>query len=84
MSSDPRLSSSEFLYAYNGTKTIVVSSVFIALEVIFVALRTYSRSLTELWGVDDILIWVSLPICLAVDAVCIGRFLNFTSSQNFF
>lgn len=76
MSSDPRLSSPEFLYAYNGTKTIVVSSVFIVLEVLFVALRAYSCSLTEVWGIDDVLIWAALPSCLAVNAVCIGMFPN--------
>lgn len=70
----------EYLYNYAGTKLIVIASIFIPLEVLFVALRTYSRALnhTEM-GLDDILIWPSLLVCLALCIESIGMWL---ASQN--
>jgi hypothetical protein len=58
---------------YTGTTTIVVASVFIPLQVAFVCLRAYSRSLGKSdVGADDVLIWASLVTCVALDAFGIG------------
>lgn len=66
--------SPEYLYEYVGTKLIVIASIFIPLEVLFVALRTYSRSLVKSrMGVDDVLIWFSLLVCLVLCIESIGK-----------
>lgn len=61
------------LLAYHGTTLLYVAIVFIPVEIAFVALRTYSRRLHDTKvGLDDILIWFALLVCLSLDALAIG------------
>jgi hypothetical protein len=50
--------SGEYLYEYHGLKLIVLAAFFIPLEIIFVLLRTWSRTLLKKKGVN-----VETPPC---------------------
>lgn len=63
----------EYLYEYHGLKLVVLAAFFIPLEIIFVLLRTWSRTLSDAkMGLDDILIWPSLVLCLAINIIGFG------------
>ncbi|CAG8974076.1 hypothetical protein HYALB_00011875 [Hymenoscyphus albidus] len=56
-----------------GTKLVYVGIVFFPVEILFVALRAYSRSLHDKKvALDDILIWFALLMCLSLNALAIA------------
>ncbi|CAG8955350.1 hypothetical protein HYFRA_00011334 [Hymenoscyphus fraxineus] len=56
-----------------GTKLIYVAIAFFPVEILFVALRAYSRSLHDKKvALDDILIWFALLMCLSLNALAIA------------
>jgi FtsH-binding integral membrane protein len=62
-----------YIYEYTGGKAIIVASIFIPLELAFVCLRWYSRSLKRAEsGIDDVLVWASLVVCIILNVYCIG------------
>lgn len=62
-----------YFYEYEGAKLIAVATAFIPLEILFVALRYYSRNMHKTAkGLDDILIAPALICCLAVDIIAIS------------
>jgi len=63
----------EYFYENTGATAIAVAAVFIPLQIAFVCLRAYSRSVAKRdVGADDVLIWASLVTCVALDAFAIG------------
>ena len=68
--SDPSLLSP----AYNGTKLLTFTAVFIPAQIIAVALRYLARYLVEgPWGLDDILVFASLSLQMCMAGLSIGR-----------
>lgn len=62
-----------YIYEYRGASTVIIASVFIALQISFACLRAYSGSLQRAGlGADDVLLWASLVVCVALDVYCIG------------
>ena len=67
--------SPEYIAAYTGYKTIIVTVIFICLETLCVALRVLARHLSNAHvGLDDILIIPSWLISMATCAIILGRF----------
>ena len=61
--------------AYTGNQLVAVAITFIVLEIIFVMLRIFARFLSKAnAGLDDIMIIPALISCLAIDAICLGRY----------
>lgn len=67
--------SNDYLNEYGGRKLVVVASLFISLEAIFIALRLYARSLGETRkGLDDILVLPAFFACLVLNALGLGKY----------
>ena len=64
---------SSYFYEYTGSKLIAVAITFIALDIIFVGLRYYARSMHKTAiGLDDIFVAPALILCLTVDVLSIS------------
>ena len=58
-----------------GATLVAISAVFIALDIIFVCLRSYSRRLNNTpWGWDDILMCPALALNLATCSVTLRKY----------
>ncbi|KAG9228946.1 hypothetical protein BJ875DRAFT_216408 [Amylocarpus encephaloides] len=61
-----------YLYEYDGSRLVVVASLFIGLEFAVVFLRFYSRSLKDKkTQLDDVLMWFSLVVCVGLNVLSI-------------
>ncbi|TVY17302.1 hypothetical protein LARI1_G007366 [Lachnellula arida] len=62
-----------YIYEYRGASVVIIASVFIALQISFACLRAYSGSLQRAGlGADDVLLWASLVVIVALDVYCIA------------
>ncbi|TEY39884.1 hypothetical protein BOTCAL_0448g00100 [Botryotinia calthae] len=69
--------STEFLREYSGDQLMAVAITFIPINVLFVSMRFFARSLKKApLGLDDILVIPSLILCLTLSvlAICIVKF----------
>lgn len=79
----------QYLEAYNGHQLVVFAIMFTVLDVICVTLRIFARHLSKARaGLDDYLVVLSLPFCVAICAIWISKLANdnlnnFRSAQSF-